>query len=320
MAIPKESTPIKNEILVEIFAKRKLALRELSIVSYIIRHSWGYDDKKNKRRQDWTKPMTITEIAENINMDRGNTSKIINDMLRRNILCCQEDRYQFNEHSESWSVLNQHSVSKQHGKRVKSTRSACQNNTPIPTKSMKTKGDKIPKETLKETYKENINICVFHSLVHLWNSLSEVPQLRMIKSSAIYQEGKRRLLNLLEKERRTIIEIRQACKNLNEYLEKPNKTWPSNPPTLPAFLRPGYIEKFYQDIPHVQDEMKNRFIGIGKPIKRYPTKKDVEFEKLRMEYPTKKCQDILFLWRDGYYNNRQRDEELKKATKKKRHG
>lgn len=102
---PDGSTPIKNEILIEIFAKGRLKGARSRIAFYIIRHSWGFDDKKNNRRQDWTRPLSITRIAKDIGMSRPWCSKIINKMVEENILFRKNrNQFQFNEHWETWKV------------------------------------------------------------------------------------------------------------------------------------------------------------------------------------------------------------------------
>ena len=78
--IPKKSTPIKNEVLIDIFAKGKLSQLELRIIFYIIRWSWGFDGVK--RRQDWTKELTKRKIADDINIDRGKCCYILNKMIK----------------------------------------------------------------------------------------------------------------------------------------------------------------------------------------------------------------------------------------------
>jgi len=47
--IPNGSTPIKNDILIEVIAKGKLDLTEIRIIAYIIRFSWGFADKNGRQ-------------------------------------------------------------------------------------------------------------------------------------------------------------------------------------------------------------------------------------------------------------------------------
>ncbi|MBA7587041.1 hypothetical protein ES708_29051 [subsurface metagenome] len=101
--IPKDSTPIKNKILIEIFAKRLLTLDEIAIVSYIMRWSWGFD--KGERRQDWTKKLTKRKMADDIEMDRGKCCKILNKMIKEKKVKVKDKLYQFNEHYEEWQKL-----------------------------------------------------------------------------------------------------------------------------------------------------------------------------------------------------------------------
>ena len=101
--IPKKSTPIKNEILIDIFAKGLLTKDEMRIVSYIIRWSWGFDGKH--RRQDFTKELTKRQIADDIEMDKGHFNRNINKMITENKITEKEGCYQFNEHYKEWGKL-----------------------------------------------------------------------------------------------------------------------------------------------------------------------------------------------------------------------
>jgi hypothetical protein len=101
--IPKNSTPIKNEILVDIFAKGLLSKDEMRIVFYIIRWSWGFDGKY--KRQDYTKELTKKQIADDIGMDKGHLNRNINKMIEENKIINQEGCYQFNEHYQEWKKL-----------------------------------------------------------------------------------------------------------------------------------------------------------------------------------------------------------------------
>jgi len=100
--IPKNSTPIKNEILIDIFACGLLSKTEMRIAYYVIRYSWGFDH--GKRRRDWTMPVNNTHAAAEINMARQKFAITCNDMVRRNILKRQGRQLQFNEHYKTWQV------------------------------------------------------------------------------------------------------------------------------------------------------------------------------------------------------------------------
>jgi len=104
--IPKESTPIKHTILIEIIAQGRLTYDEVRIASFIMRWSWGFDDKENNRRQDWTKEFTITEIAKEIKMKRSDCSRTINKMMNEEKLLKDSNKYQFNEHYENWKSVS----------------------------------------------------------------------------------------------------------------------------------------------------------------------------------------------------------------------
>jgi hypothetical protein len=156
--IPKKSTPIKNDILINIFAKRLLNKEEIGIACYIIRWSWGFDGKN--KRQDWTRKMKKRQMAKDIEMDEGNFNKGISNMIKENKVIEKDGCYQFNEHYKSWKnlsnkqvlktcLINKQNLSNKQAKLVKKTSS---------TGIKPLQGKPLPerKETLKETYKENI--------------------------------------------------------------------------------------------------------------------------------------------------------------------
>ncbi len=98
--IPKDSTPVKHKILTEIFAKRRLTLNEIAIVSYIMRWSWGFDD--GERRQDWTGKLIKRKMANDIGMLESHLCETINKMILENKIIVKDKCYQFNEHYEKW--------------------------------------------------------------------------------------------------------------------------------------------------------------------------------------------------------------------------
>ena len=87
--IPKESTPIKHSILIEIIAQGRLTYDEVRIASFIMRWSWGFDE--GERRQDWTKEFMVSEIAQEIKMKRSVCSRTINKMARDGKLLREDD-------------------------------------------------------------------------------------------------------------------------------------------------------------------------------------------------------------------------------------
>ena len=168
--IPRRSTPVKNEVLIEVFAKGRLTQTEMRIASYIMRWSWGFDE--GDRRQEWTREISISRMSEEIEMDKGNCSKTVNKMLKEGKLSKRGRRYHFNERYEEWGRVVKSTTSEEPQKVVKST-------TPgVPEKVVKstTKGCKIynkkllnlqlsprakqdadsPPSPLKETYKETL--------------------------------------------------------------------------------------------------------------------------------------------------------------------
>lgn len=100
LMIPKKSTPIKNEILIDIFARGLLNKDEMRIIFYIIRWSWGFDGVG--RRQDWTLKLKKKNIAEDIGMLKSHVCEIVNKMILDNKIIVKDKCYQFNEHYEEW--------------------------------------------------------------------------------------------------------------------------------------------------------------------------------------------------------------------------
>ena len=186
--IPQGSTPIKNEILIEIFAKGKLNLNEIRIISYIIRWSWGFDSKDG--RQKWTRPTPITKMSKDINLDRTHCSRVVSGMIREGKLLKKGSQYQFNEHYENWlpkemdcvaklqhfktlpncngsvAELQQISVAELQQNSVANYAQECSQiatavlpitHTQPQTDIDESKADSNPKETIKETIKEKNN-------------------------------------------------------------------------------------------------------------------------------------------------------------------
>ena len=168
--IPNGSTPIKNEILMDIFAKGKLTQAEIRIVSYVIRWSWGFMGKD--RRQDWTKKLTKRQMANDIEMKESLLNRILNKMIKENKIIVKGGCYQFNEHEEEWKNLTKSKVfddEKLNEKLNKTLLIVKQNLTNSETKlneklsstGLKVncdKGLRERKETIKETIKEKGDI------------------------------------------------------------------------------------------------------------------------------------------------------------------
>ena len=108
--IPKDSTPIKNKILIDILAKGLLSKDEIRIIAYIIRWSWGFNGVG--RRQDWTKELKKRQISDDIGMDEGYFNKIINKMILENKIIIKKKCYQFNEHYDKWKLEENSSFKK----------------------------------------------------------------------------------------------------------------------------------------------------------------------------------------------------------------
>jgi len=161
--IPKKSTPIKNEILINIFAKGILNKDEMRIIFYIIRWSWGFDGVK--RRQDWTKELTKRQIANNIEMHESHLNRNINRMLIEKKINVKDGCYQFNEHYEEWinlpnsQVINNNKLTKLVNKTYQNGKVSLPNSQVSLTKKVSSTAKKPiqgkplpdPKETNKET-------------------------------------------------------------------------------------------------------------------------------------------------------------------------
>jgi hypothetical protein len=143
----------------------------MRIALFVIRWSWGFDD--GKRRQDWTREFTITEIAKEINMSRSHCSETIKKMVKENKLWQNGNQYQFNEHFETWtvadvrkkdSVQKTDSVRKTDGERPKNghlpsekrTLNVRKTDTPHLQEKQLESGLEGKNFSVKETIKENI--------------------------------------------------------------------------------------------------------------------------------------------------------------------
>ena len=166
--IPKNSTPIKNEILTNIFAKGLLNKDEMRIVFFIIRWSWGFNGKH--RRQDYTKELTKRQIANDIDMHESHINRNINRMITEKKIIVKDGCYQFNEHYKEWKnlpnkqVLNGKKLTKMVSKTYQNGKVNLPNKqtkltkmvSKTPLKPLQDKPLPDRKETLKETLKETI--------------------------------------------------------------------------------------------------------------------------------------------------------------------
>ena len=161
--IPNSSTPIKNEILINIYAKGLLTKEEMRIIFYIIRWSWGFDGVK--RRQDWTKKITRKKIADDIEMNKGHLSINLNKMIEENIIIIKNNCYQFNEHYEDWKRLpkrklyrevaeKETKVAEKETKVTEKETKVAEKETSAGLKPLQDKPLPDRKETLKCTFKE----------------------------------------------------------------------------------------------------------------------------------------------------------------------
>jgi len=142
--IPKDSTPIKNKILIDILAKGLLSKDEMRIIFYIIRWSWGFNGMG--RRQDWTKKLKKRQIANDIGMYESHLGETINKMILENKIIIKDKCYQFNEHYEKWENLPKKEVF---------------NKGKLTEKVRKTNGkgkENLPKKEVKLTEKVSLGI------------------------------------------------------------------------------------------------------------------------------------------------------------------
>ena len=266
--IPKDSTPIKNKILIDILAKGLLSKDEMRIIFYIIRWSWGFDGER--RRQDWTKELKKRKIADDIEMDEGQFNKIMNKMVLENKIIVKNKCYQFNEHYDKWKLDKSSSF----GKLDKLSSKTCEivklnlinyqtkldksSSLGIPNnkgKGIKNKdlrgGEHLSKETLKETKRK------------LKKTLSQASFSKdaVVYQLTIYFEGK-----IIENNRainkKNDAQIQSWCKDMDKLIRidraKPNeikkiidwvvedKFWAKNI-LCPASLRKHY-PRFYKEV------------------------------------------------------------------------
>jgi hypothetical protein len=173
--IPNGSTPIKNEILIEILAKGLLSKDEIRIVAYIIRWSWGFIGKN--KRQNWTRSLKQTKIAEDIEMDRGLLNRNLKKMIAENKISEKDGCYQFNEHYDNWVKVDKKStnkadkkLTKSQSKLTKSQSKLTKSQQKVDKKSISTgvkasddnglREFKENKETYKETLKEKGDVFI----------------------------------------------------------------------------------------------------------------------------------------------------------------
>ncbi|MCX6087737.1 MAG: hypothetical protein NTV78_01010 [Caldiserica bacterium] len=151
--IPKESTPIKHTILIEIIAQGRLTYDEVRIACFIMRWSWGFDE--GSRRQDWTKEFTISEIAKEINMHRGTCSETINKMVNDGKLFRDGNRFQFQSEKVTMSekaTLTVGNTDTSVGKSGTPVGNSDTHDIPQPLIDKELKGENPQhKDTLKET-------------------------------------------------------------------------------------------------------------------------------------------------------------------------
>ena len=241
--IPQESTPIKHTILIEIIAQGRLSYDEVRIACFIMRWSWGFDE--GVRRQDWTKEFTISEIAKEIKMDRGDCSREIKKMINDGKLLKDGDKYQFNEHYENWKVCQIDTVCQKHTLTVSKTHTpvskihatVSKTHTPDMQETSIAKAPEgenaLRKDTLKDT-NTKISKDTYTRILNFWNSLKiiehkDTDKLRkkIIASLKVY----------------TPEELEDAFKNYAYILSAPERFFWSYKWQLKDFLDRG-VERF----------------------------------------------------------------------------
>jgi len=239
--IPNGTTPIKHEVLTEVFAKGLLSYAEMRIALFIIRWSWGY------HHNDTQKDFTITQIAKEINMNRGSCSTTLNKMLKENKLIKKNSRYVFNEHFEEWGVLekatgvaksnvgksNSKCWKKQRKVLEKATVSVGKSNSRQPTNT----DDSKPAQSLK-VFKD---IKIYKDINNLEKQVLE--KLQNIKIYP-YEEEKDLLLirGLLETRKISERELLNTMDNFMLYCEGPYKKKKNKNPRLT-------LKNFFRDFP-----------------------------------------------------------------------
>lgn len=220
--IPKESTPIKNKILIDIFAKGLLNKDEMRIIFYVIRWSWGFDGVG--RRQDWTKVLIKRQIADGINMHESHLNRNLNRMIIEKKIIIKDGHYQFNEHYEEWEnlpisqVINNKKLTKKSNKtyqigKENLPKSQGKLDKKVSSTDLKPLRDKpLPdrKETLKETKTKETK----KKLSRTFEKCEVVYQLTM------YLDGKIRENNEAEnkKEKKTESQLQSWCKDIDKLL------------------------------------------------------------------------------------------------------
>ena len=153
--IPKKSTPIKHDVLIEDFAKGRLTLSQIRVAVFVIRWSWGFDGDKGRRR-DWTKPFTKYEIASAINMEYSWCCRTCDRMVQEGKLREKDGRWQFNEHWEEWKVEENSRLRKTQQNVEKNSINVEKNSTQNGEDVQKERHPQIPKESRKKE-KESID-------------------------------------------------------------------------------------------------------------------------------------------------------------------
>jgi len=164
--IPNGSTPIKNEIMFDIIAKGLLSYSEIRIVMYVIYKSWRYIDPENQRRQDWTNPLSIAQIAQEIDMKYPLVHRTLKQMISRKIILRKDKRYQFNEHYKQYITKSDNqeislkvikNITKSDMNITKSDMNITKSDILPPTNIDENKATKNLNKLSKETYINKIN-------------------------------------------------------------------------------------------------------------------------------------------------------------------
>ena len=269
--------------MIEIIAKGLLSSTETRIAFYIIRWSWGFEDRKNKRRQDWTQSKTVKEIAKDINLNYWWCAPVVKKMLEEEkLLKNKEGGWQFNEHYEKWKVKESLTVKENLSKEKLNPKlrnpslQVKENLTQKYLKGNNNKKSRTPKETLKETLKEKKEISlsrIIKILKPVWNKYGTTKHSNAFWNNTIKEQLKIRLVDGY-----SLLQIAHMIKGYRIVYDS-NLSWWSQKKSLDILLKRakgGWIDSFsnvylygienseYINNPKRQQEEENEWSKVRK--------------------------------------------------------
>ena len=169
----KRYTRIKHEVFENIFARGLLNVRELQVISVIIRESWGWD----KGKSNWTKrPLSNKYFVKKTGISKSHICELLQQMILEKKILKKDGYYSFNEHFDQWEKFPKRELLKSKKVPKKGTQSSQKGNwkflkgellvpkkgtfdgleIDVTTISMKDLRAllKLPKESIKEIFKE----------------------------------------------------------------------------------------------------------------------------------------------------------------------